>query len=277
MYPSNTLHQDLRLGVVSTPDLTRIALLAGSAAVTGFAINEGMRRAWWRGDRRAFHFAEDRRYARDLDKLGHVYAGYAASLISYRLVNWTGLSENRSAWYGATLGLLFQLYVEIQDGFATDWGFERYDMAGNILGTVYFLARHYIPVLKYTGLKFSYYPSARYGTPKGHEGIWTDVAQSWVDDYEGQTYWLSLKAGDAAADYLSAPSWMRFFNIAIGWSLTDFRKEWEWYLALDWNMEAMPGTNWYLRRFWELFDLIKLPAPAVRVAPDGAVWFGVYL
>ncbi len=259
-------------------DINRLYITGGVSAAAGIGIHIGMQNAWWSGTRGPFHFAEDHSYARDLDKIGHVYAGYAASTIFYRMVNWTGMGERRSAWYGASLGLLFELYIEVQDGFATFWGFERWDAIADLAGAVFFLARFHYEPLQYFQMKFSYYPSSNLGKPKyGGNGMWDNVAQSWADDYEGHAYWLSFRAGEFAHDLWEAPSWMRIFNIAAGWSLAPHRERTEVYIGLDWNLEALPGSNWYWRRFLEWLDLIKFPAPAVRILPDGVLWYGLYL
>lgn len=237
----------------------------------GLAINHQMRNAWWSGDRGPFHYREAFEYARNIDKLGHVYGGYLASFIFYRMTNWTGINESRAVWYGASLGLLFQLYIETQDGFSKQWGFERWDAIGDFMGSALFLARYYFEPLQYFQMKFSYIPSEKFKTRHNASAI-----ESWIDDYEGHTYWVSFRAGQFAHDNFSAPSWLRLFNIAGGWSLGPERAHTEFYLGLDFNFEALPGSNWLLRRLWEGLDHIRFPAPAVRIRPDG-VWYGIYI
>ena len=255
----------------NTPNPARVAVLGGVTIATGLAINHQMRNAWWSGERGPFHYREAFDYARNLDKLGHVYGGYLASFIFYRMTNWTGINESRAVWYGASLGLLFQLYIETQDGFSTRWGFERWDAIGDMMGAALFVARYHYEPLQYFQMKFSYIPSDRLGD--GRNAAWTE---NWIDDYEGHTYWVSFRAGQFAYDRFDAPSWVRFFNIAGGWSLGPMREHTEFYLGLDWNFEALPGSNWLLRRLWEGLDHIRFPAPAVRIRPYG-VWYGIYI
>ena len=265
-----------RFHELNKPNYNRVAIISGLGAGTGIGIHYYMQNAWWSGLRGPFHYREAFTYANNLDKFGHVYAGYLTSFVFFRMVNWTGLNESRSVWYGASLGLLFQLNVEVKDGFSTRWGFERWDAIANLIGASFFVARHYIQPLQYFQLKFSYYPSPRYGEVRWFAED-TDKVQNWIDDYEGHTYWISFRAGRFLKNTVNAPDWLKFINIAGGWSLSDFREHTEFYLALDWNLEELPGSNWYLRRLWEGLDMLKLPAPAVRLAPGGAVWYGVYL
>ncbi len=255
----------------NTPNPSRVAILGSVTIASGFAINHQMRNAWWSGNRGPFHFREAFEYARNLDKLGHVYGGYLASFIFYRMTNWTGINESRAVWYGASLGFLFQLYVETQDGFSTRWGFERWDAIGDFLGAALFVARYHFEPLQYFQMKFSYLPSENFRARRDARDV-----ENWIDDYEGHTYWVSFRAGEFAHDRFSAPSWLRLFNIAGGWSLGPNRDHTEFYLGLDWNFEALPGNNWLLRRLWEGFDHIRFPAPAVRIRPDG-VWYGIYI
>jgi len=255
----------------NTPNPSRVATLGAVTVGAGLAINHQMRNAWWSGQRGPFHYREAFEYARNLDKLGHVYGGYLASFIFYRMTNWTGINESRAVWYGASLGLLFQLYIETQDGFSKQWGFERWDALGDFAGAALFVARYYFEPLQYFQMKFSYLPSERFKTRHNASAI-----ESWIDDYEGHTYWVSFRAGQFAHDHFSAPSWLRLFNIAGGWSLGPYRTHTEFYLGLDFNFEALPGSNWLLRRLWEGLDHIRFPAPTVRIRPDG-VWYGIYI
>jgi hypothetical protein len=255
----------------NTPDRGRVMLVGGLTLTAGLAINHQMRNAWWSGERGPFHFREAFTYARNLDKLGHVYAGYLASFTFYRLTNWTGISESRAVWYGASLGLLFQLYIEMQDGFSTRWGFERWDAIGDLAGSALFVARYYFTPLQYFQMKFSYLPSDRLNDRRNAGAV-----ENWIDDYEGHTYWISFRAGQLAYDRLDLPSWVRLVNIAGGWSLSPHRERTEFYLGLDWNFEALPGRTWLLRRLWEGLDHIRFPAPAIRITPTG-VWYGIYI
>lgn len=255
----------------NTPNPRRVAIVGGFTVATGLAINHQMRNAWWSDERGPFHFREAFEYARNIDKLGHVYAGYLASFTFFRLTNWTGINESRAVWYGASLGLLFQLYIETQDGFSKRWGFERWDAIADFLGSALFVARYYFEPLQYLQMKFSYLPSDRLGSRRN--AAWVE---NWIDDYEGHTYWVSFRAGQFAYDQLDAPAWIRIFNIAGGWSLGPKREHTEFYLGLDWNFEALPGRSWLLRRLWEGLDHIRFPAPAVRIRPYG-VWYGIYI
>jgi len=65
----------------------------------------------------SFPFENDWTYALNVDKLGHMYAGYLLSRVFRYSLEWSGFSEHTSTFYGSVLGLSYQLYVEVEDGF----------------------------------------------------------------------------------------------------------------------------------------------------------------
>lgn len=221
--------------------------------------------AWWANQRGEFHFQEDWEYALQVDKAGHFYGGYLVSYVLSEGLLTTGFSWDAATVWGGVAGLLYQTYVEVEDGFARDWGFSPSDMVSNTLGAGFFVAQHYVPVLQNFTPKWQYVPSD-----------WLDQntiphTTTFIDDYNGSTFWLSANVHNllpkSAEDY-----WPKWLNIAVGYNVLGVglpsadQRERRIIVGLDYNLvELLPdGPN-----FWNWLrqglNHIKLPAPAIVI------------
>jgi hypothetical protein len=205
--------------------------------------------------------SNDWAYVRWADKLGHFYA---ASLLTrgYRsALRWSGVSEEQARLWGAVGGFANQLYYEVLDGYGPQWGFSPGDLVFNTLGVYFATAQADDPRLDAVCFKVSYWPSGWNG-------------KNPIDDYAGQTYWLTANphrfAPDAAKRYL--PAWL---NVAVGYGARD-RDEHDFlttslvYAGLDLEPAGLPlhGPVW--DRLVPLLRHVHLPFPAVRLSPDPA-------
>lgn len=255
-------------------DPYRTAVVASVLAGGLVVLNMSFERTWWRDQRTSFHFHEDEKYARNVDKIGHIYGTIATSFAAASLLEWAGFSENASTWGGAAIGLMSELYIEYQDGRSALWGFDRYDAAADLLGGAYFVARRSWPSLSIFDMKFSYYPSPRYGTMG--EGNFRNKKQTFMDDYEGHTYWFGLRINEllpAGAESV----WPDVLGIAIGIGVDELARggETEVLLGLDYNLMALPGDGSFWKKLKEALNYIRFPAPAVRISPS-FIWYGIY-
>lgn len=251
--------------------VARLALVGGvttGAFVYGHVVIANL---WWKGERSAFHFdwEHDWRYALGADKLGHFYFPYLAANIYEQAFRWTGIDGATSLWLASGMALGYQSYIEVRDGFSKAWGFSWGDFGADLLGAAYPVARHYLPALAVTGFKMSFQPSEKY-----RAGAYGSI----IDDYESSYHWLSL---DVHA--LLPEAWRRYYpawiNLAIGHSVKDLDGRGggrhELYLALDWNLDALPSCGGFLDLLKHNLNFYHLPAPAVRILP-GVVWYGVH-
>jgi hypothetical protein len=252
----------------------RLAIIGGGLLTIGVVHQFYVQNAWWKDYRGPFHFREDLHYARNVDKVGHFYAGMLTSYLGGKAMAWSGFREEKALWYGAGLGTLFELYVEIQDGFSTLWGFDRVDFAADVAGAMFPVAKHYVPFLQNVDMKFSYLPSHA-EPPRG--GQFQNQKRLVVDDYEGQRFWLCFKVGHMLPDPLRSV-WPDFLGIALGMGVRDLENnggQLEWYIALDYDLTKLPGDSGFLKALKEGLNLIHLPSPAIRFSPS-VILYGLY-
>ena len=100
-----------------------------------------------------------------------------------------------------------------------------------------------------------------------------------LDDYEGQTIWLSLRMKKLLPEPVSGV-WPAWLCLALGYGARDVGTEngayRVYFLALDYDLtRIIPQDTSFLRTLSEALNFIHLPAPAVRYLP-GSVWYGLY-
>ncbi|MBX2989890.1 MAG: DUF2279 domain-containing protein [Bacteroidetes bacterium] len=263
-----------------SPDTTiihpvRLAIVTGTVGVTIAAIHIYQANGWWKDNRRSFHFQEDLKYGLYVDKLGHFYGATVGTFLLRKSFEWAGLSQQAALWWGAGGSLLFQTYVEIEDGFST-WGFDRVDFAANLLGASWPVAQYYSPFLQNFDFKFSYHPSPALNNPGG--AGFQGQRHIMFDDYEGQTLWLSMNVHNFLPTAVQH-FWPEFLSLAVGYGARDVLGKKPYsvvLLALDLDTRKLiPDSTPFLKLLGEALNFIKFPAPAVRISP-GTVWYGIY-
>lgn len=257
---------------------------AGRLAVAGGALVGGMlavhiyqQQGWWADNRAPFHFQEDLTYGLGVDKIGHFFGASALAFVIGNAVRWANVPEEQALWLASGGSLLFQTYVETEDGFSA-WGFDRVDFAANVAGAAWPLARHYVPALTAVELKMSYLPSPLIDKVGGTG--FRGQKHLMMDDYEGQTFWLSVSPRsvlpDAAKRY-----WPEFLGIALGYGARDIASTTTdpyrvVFLSFDYDMtKIIPQHTAFLRTLSKGLNFIHFPAPAVRITPS-TLWYGLY-
>ncbi len=250
----------------------RAAVIGGALTAVFIGLDIYQRNSWWKGQRGEFHIAPDNDYALQVDKVGHFYGGALSTFIGRKSAQWTGFSDEASVWVGALIGTTFELWVEYQDGFATDWGFSPGDAIMDVAGALYPVAQHYVPPLAAFQPKFSYYPSNDLleGRHKGGNII---------DDYQGQTYWMGIQVHELLPPSWK-PYWPEWLGLALGVSARNLSNRDERFrgviVSLDYDVtKIIPGDSWFLRSLKEGLNFVHFPAPAVRISPD-VVFYGLY-
>ncbi|MDB5035778.1 MAG: hypothetical protein JWQ98_3019 [Chlorobi bacterium] len=253
------------------PDAVKLAVIGGITAggfIYGHAV---LSHLWWKGTRSPFHFEWDHdwSYALGADKLGHFFFPYLASDICRQELIWSDVDTTTSLWLASGMGLAYQTYIEVRDGFSKEWGFSWGDFTADILGAAYPVAQHYLPALRHFNFKMSFYPSESYRAGQYH---------AIIDDYESAYHWLSIDVHGLLPESLrdDIPA---LFNVAIGHSVRNLDHlgggNHEFYLSLDWNLEALPGDGAFWKFIRHNLNFYHLPAPAVRIYP-GLVWYGIH-
>jgi hypothetical protein len=253
----------------------RFGIVTGTAATAIAAVHIYQANGWWKDNRTPFHFQEDLKYGRSVDKYGHFFGTAVAAFLLRKSLRWSGLSEEAALYWGAGGALAYQTYIEVEDGFHT-WGFDRVDFASNVAGAAWPIAQYHSPFLRNFDFKYSYLPSAALnsGEGKGFQGQQHTV----FDDYEGQTLWMSVKVKNflpRSIDYL----WPEFLCISVGYAVRDvFGKEPRSavLLALDLDMtKVIPDDTPFLKLLGEALNFIKFPMPTVQLTPN-TIWYGFY-
>ncbi len=242
-------------------EIAAIGATYGGALLTLHLIQQ---HAWWKV-RAPFQVVEDWSYALQVDKAGHFYGGYLMSYLCSEALLGIGLDIPTAVRTGALLGLLYQTYVEIEDGFSRDWGFSPTDAIFNFLGVYWYAAQHYWQPFQALHPRWQYIPAHWAGDlPRKHGG-------SFIDDYNSSSFWLSIDV-----HRLLPQSWKPYYPawlmLSIGYGVrnvdTDLPKERRIMLGLDYNLrlllpEGPPLWNW----FRQSLLLLKLPSPAVEFGP----------
>ena len=251
----------------------RLAIVSGITLGTVIPVHIYQQNAWWQGPRAPFRFENDWVYALNVDKLGHMYAGYLLSRAFGYSLRWSGFSEHTSTFYGSALGLTYQMYVEVEDGFHRVYGFSPGDAFFNIIGATIPLAQWTFPVLRNFSLKYSYWPSPGYRSElKAGQG------KAFLDDYQGTTVWLAVDPhfilGSRLSDAL--PPWL---GLAFGVGARDLNESGggrrQATIALDCNFSKIDTGSDFLHALFTVVDFYHLPAPGIRL--DGKrVVLGVF-
>jgi hypothetical protein len=154
--------------------------------------------------------------------------------------------------------------VELADGFHTAYGFSPGDLMADILGVAYPLAQATFPVLENVWLKWSYWPSR---DPR--QALERGEARTFIDDYEGQKFWLSIDPHFAFTEGMRGliPSWL---GVALGYGVEGaIRGEGNgrevFYIALDYNFRRLAGGEGFIPSLLHALDFIHFPAPGIVI------------
>ncbi len=254
---------------------TRLAIVSGTLLSSMIAIHIYQQNGWWKDNRAPFHFREDLEYGLTVDKIGHFYGGDLLTFVISKSLEWANIHENNALWLGTAGSLLFQTYVEMEDGFSK-WGFDRVDWLSNLGGSSWRLVRHNVPFLKNFDLKLSYHPSDLLNNPGGIG--FRGQKHIMIDDYEGQTFWLSIKVNNLLPKYFEK-YFPDFLCLAVGYGareIADPDPHRVYFLAPDLDFtKIIPDNTKFLKSLGEALNYIHFPLPAVQFAPK-TIWYGVY-
>ncbi len=253
----------------------RLALVGGTLLSAMTAIHLYQQAGWWKDNRAPFHFEEDLVYGLNVDKIGHFYGAYLLGFTIEKSLGWANVQEPTSLYLGSAGGLLFQTFVEIEDGFSA-WGFDRVDFASDVAGAAWPIARYHLAYLRNFDLKLSYHPSDLLGNPGGIG--FKGQKHLMIDDYEGQTLWLGLKVHSLLPDAVK-PYWPDFLGIAAGYGARQVagpNPHRVYFLAADLDMtKVIPPKTAFLKTLGEALNFIHMPLPALEFSPD-VTFYGIY-
>ena len=272
----------LTYSINAKPDSTKIkkgrVLLVGSslAAVLGGSYLY-VENSWWSDKQIPFHFDDgsDLTYALNVDKVGHFMGGLEAADFFSSSIQWAGMNERKSIWYGAAFGTGLQLAIEMKDAYAPYWGFSKWDLALGSAGSFWPVAQYYNTNLKAINFKFSYYKRSNiYWDLDKQRGKETNK-YAWQDDYPNQTYWVTFDINH----FIETCCWPDWLNVAVGFGIDDTQYlnesnsktggNNEWYIALDYDVPKML-KKWNSptgKKVKHWLNYFHFPAPTIRISP----------
>jgi hypothetical protein len=250
-----------------------------------FAIIYALSLLWlsstWYSSYTTFHFFDDLFEWEYLDKVGHFFTSYYLGLFAY---NAFGDTENlnssaRKKWICFTgFALLFPM--EILDGFSENYGASIFDLAANLIGSIFCFANASNKIISAFTPKFSFHATAF--AIMRPEMLGSNFVQQVVKDYNGQTYWLSIDINSIAGVRI-IPSWL-LLTIGYGaegllgghdnvWRISEgptidysaFARTTRFFISIDLNAGVLRNKNKLFSYLFAPFVLLKFPAPAIEI------------
>lgn len=265
--------------VPEAPDKTRLTVLisASSIGYTGslVALNE----VWYaQYPRQSFRFFNDAREWQQMDKVGHLYSAFQLSNVASRTLKWARVSPAKTALWGSVAAFAMTSSIEIFDGFSAGYGASASDLAANFLGSSLYLAQEAAWGEVRIQPKFSFHRTAL--APERPELLGNGLHEELIKDYNGQTYWLSFDMDK----FMRFPKWL---NLCVGYGAHDmvrgipqpgdsFTPYRQFYLGLDFDVNAIPTRSKWVRSLLFVANMIRLPAPAIEFARNRTRIHGFY-
>ncbi len=235
----------------------------------------GLSEIWYKDiPKSKFHSFDDSGEWMQMDKAGHFFAAYKINQLTSDLFIWSGVNKRTSLWLGTAISLGYQTTFEVFDGFSKDWGFSWSDMGANTIGSFSYLTQQLIWGEERIIPKFSTYPT-EFATIRP-EVLGYSFAESFLKDYNGQTYWLSFSPGTFFKNS-RIPKWA---CLSIGYSvheklvgdketyydsstgMTYFAKR-EVKFSLDIDFSKLPIKKTWLKAVVKQFNYLKIPFPTL--------------
>lgn len=275
--------------VAVPPAKSRLWIVAGGHAAIWAGTFVALNRAWYRDyPRSSFHFFDDRKEWKQMDKAGHVWTAYQLSRHSAESWKWAGMSDRQSAWLGGASAFAFQSIVEILDGFSDEWGFSIGDMEANLAGSAGFIAQQLLFQQQVVQVKFGYdpYNYEQLLKPRRDKLFGASLPEQLLKDYNSQRYWLSVNLNSLAQNS-KLPAWL---NLAIGYSAdglfgansnlwtddagnrfdrSDISRVRRFYLSPDVDLTKIKTKSKLLKSVLFVVNMIKIPAPAIEYNSNG--------
>ncbi len=263
--------------------------------------------AWWSGawyskyDRTKFHFFNDWGEWNQMDKIAHAYSCYLETKWTYDLYKWAGVKEKHAIWIGMLMGNMWQLSIEINDGFQKKWGFSWPDVSMNITGSLLFGIQQYLWHDQRIQMKISAFPTnySKYNDPqikaRTDKLYGTSFGEILLKDYNSLTFWWSVAPGAFIKNPNSKfPKWLQVsFGYGAGGMLGGYKNVWSkndlggdedlkdvdpadiidrsdiqrlhrFYFSFDIDWTKLPVKRHWAKGLMKVLNVIKLPAPAIE-------------
>lgn len=264
--------------VLNRKKIKTVAVASGLTYAAGIAV---LNHVWYKNtERQSFHFFNDNAEWKQLDKAGHFFASFYLSALPAGALESCGLSKRKASGYGAMVGFLLTIPIEVMDGFSDGYGASFGDVVADAAGPAFLLAQQLAWRETRIIPKFSFHRTAY--PPLRPDLLGDNLLSEIVKDYNGQTYWLSVDVDK----FTSFPKWL---NVAFGYGAggmvyaRDFQNEVsgydpvrQYYLALDIDLTAIKTRSKLVKTLLRVTSTIRLPAPALELSRHGAKFHPFY-
>ena len=251
------------------------AAVAGNAALLIY-----FKQAWWSGEKADHFFFQsdwDQDF-RDQDKFGHAWGGFHLTQGGVELLDMACIARPKGALLSAAYATIFQLQIEVWDGFYESYGFSYPDLIMNASGAALAVLHERAPRTRAVKPTFWYRPSAAWHRRAEHGNH-----PRATTDYSGQSYWLSVDV-DTLLPAGARRYWPGFVRVSLGHTITDWvdpntggslRAKRRLLLSLDVDPEKLPGNHPAWRLVKRQLSFVHFPSPALQLTPkvEGIAWY----
>lgn len=258
------------------------ALAAGTAIVYGGSLLY-LSNQWYSDfEKESFHFFNDAKQWKQVDKVGHIYGSFHLQSTSYEALKWAGVRDNRALLWSAVSSFAFMATIEVLDGFSSAYGASATDLAANAVGIGLYTGQRLLWNDIRLHPKFSFRRTSY--SELRPEVLGSTLAEQILKDYNGQTYWLSVDLSAFAGD--GFPKWL---NLAVGYGademiyatdaanieygLDPYR---QWYLGIDFDLTHIRSRSGFVNTALFFINMIRIPAPAVEFSRKNVKFHWLY-
>lgn len=234
---------------------------------------------WYaKNDMNEFHFFNDLHGWRRMDKIGHFYFSFQSAYLFGFWMILLGFEKIKAAQYAFVLGFMVLFPIEILDGFSEAWGFSISDLCANTLGCLFasfLLSRKKLPSIF---PKFTFHLTAFASLRPNLLG--DNFLFQCIKDYNGQTYWLSLRLSDVFKTKIFPP-WLllsigygaegmigsddnKFTSNGKYFDMTSIVRYSQWYISFDIDWTYILPQNRYILHGFYFLNFFKIPAPTLE-------------
>ncbi|MDP2236114.1 MAG: DUF2279 domain-containing protein [Bacteroidales bacterium] len=282
LIPSDTLNK------------SRLLLFTSSVTVTYGAALYGLNNLWYADyPRGSFSWINDLKEWQQVDKAGHMVTPYLEARYLMGMMRWTGMDHQKAAIYAGLTAFMFQNTIEVFDGFSAEWGASASDIGANFLGAALMTGQELIWGEQRIMLKvmpsFVKYPDVEL-RERAEFLFGESYFNRFIKDYNSINVWLSINP----ASFNKGQQHLRWLNIAIGYGAggmfggydniwtdsngryhdrSDVVRYRKLMLSLDVDFSKIPTRSRYLKTFFSLLNIVKVPAPSVEFNTKGQVLF----
>ena len=237
-----------------------------------------------------FTITEDGRYALYADKAGHFFGTYITSYLLSETLMLAGFDWEDATITGTLMGLAYESYVEVLDGFGVNWGFSPTDFYADVAGAAFFLGQYYVPYMQNFTPKFLYVPAPWHGD---RHRVPSEI---FIDDYSSHTFFISLNIHNMLPENYKEywPSWLELcFGYAArnlcdpGTGFCDptiseqvYDDVWgnpKFIIALDYNLyQLLPDDGYFWNWLKQSLNYFKLPSPAIEFGRNSTKFYLLY-